>query len=242
MTKVLLVIPAYNEEEAIVHTVRQIQCAQFSPELAVDYIVVNDGSTDNTEALCIKNHIPCISLIQNLGIGGAVQTGYIYALMVEKKYDIAVQFDGDGQHDIASLDNLVAPIAEGRCDFTLGSRFMDDSSSFHSTALRRAGIRYLSFLIRLVTGRKLADVTSGYRAAGRQVIEYLSQNYPVDYPEPESLVLLCRHGFRICEVPVNMFERTGGQSSIRSFKSIYYMMKVTMAVLCAAMRKKERDK
>lgn len=238
MTRVLLVIPAYNEEENIVRTVRQIQCARFSSGLDVDYVVINDGSTDNTELLCKNNGFPCISLAQNLGIGGAVQTGYIYALMAEKEYDIAVQFDGDGQHDIAFLDALVAPIVEGRCDFTLGSRFLDDSSSFHSTALRRTGIRYLSLLIRLLTGRRLTDVTSGYRAAGRRAIEYLARDYPVDYPEPESLVLLCRQGLRICEVPVNMFERVGGRSSIRSFMSVYYMMKVTMAVLCAAMRKK----
>lgn len=240
MAKVLLVIPAYNEEETIVNTVQKIRDARFPSGLDVDYIVINDGSNDSTETLCRENHIPCVSLVQNLGIGGAVQTGYIYALMGENEYDIAVQFDGDGQHDIASLETLVAPIVEGRCDLTLGSRFIDNSSAFHSTALRRAGIRYLSFLIRLVTGRKLADVTSGYRAAGRKAIEYLSRNYPLDYPEPESLVLLCRQGFTVCEVPVNMFERSGGQSSIRSFRSIYYMLKVTMAVLCAAMRKGER--
>lgn len=238
MTRVLLVIPAYNEEENIVNTVRQIREARFSPEFSVDYIVINDGSTDRTGELCRENHIPCVSLVQNLGIGGAVQTGYIYALSQGKEYDAAVQFDGDGQHDIACLEDLVAPIIEGNCDFTLGSRFLDGSSSFHSTALRRAGIRYLSLLIRLVTGKRFMDVTSGYRAAGRAAIEYLSRDYPVDYPEPESLVLLCRQGIRIREVPVNMFERAGGKSSISSLRSVYYMLKVTMAVLCAAMRKR----
>ncbi len=242
MTKVLLILPAYNEEETILHTVQQIREAKLPAHMDVDYIVINDGSTDRTEALCRENHIPCISLVQNLGIGGAVQTGYLYALLDGGPYDIAVQFDGDGQHDIGSLERLVEPIIQGRCDFTVGSRFLDNSSSFHSTALRRAGIRYLSFLIRLVTGQRVADVTSGYRAAGRAAIEYLSRDYPVDYPEPESLVQLCRQGFRVEEVPVNMFERTGGRSSIGSLRSVYYMVKVTMAVLCAAMRKRRGGK
>ena len=203
--------------------------------MQVDYLVIDDGSTDGTAALCRENGIPCLSLVQNLGIGGAVQTGYLYASL--RGYDVAVQFDGDGQHDIRSLGALVAPIAEGRADFTVGSRFVEEGSSgFQSTRLRRAGIRYLSAIIRLLTGERVRDVTSGYRAAGREALAYLAGDYPVDYPEPESLVQLHRQGFRIQEVPVNMFQRGGGTSSIHAMKSVYYMIKVTMSVLCASMR------
>lgn len=232
----MLVLPAYNEEEIIVRTVGRIREQVFPPELQVEYVVVNDGSSDRTEALCREHNIPCISLVQNLGIGGAVQSGYLYASLAG--FDAAVQFDGDGQHDIRSLPDLLAPIVRGEADFTIGSRFVQKGASgFQSTFMRRVGIGYLSFIIRLVTGERVADVTSGYRAAGRAALEYLARDYPVDYPEPESLVMLHKQGFRMREVPVNMFQREGGQSSIHSLKSAYYMIKVTIAVLCAAMRK-----
>lgn len=237
MMRVLLILPAYNEEETILSTVRQIQTADMPLGLEVDYAVINDGSSDSTQRICRENHIRCISLVQNLGIGGAVQTGYLYAAL--EGYDIAVQFDGDGQHDIYSLGALTAPIVAGECDFTVGSRFLDNSSTFRSSVFRRIGINYLSSLIRLLTGHKIADVTSGYRAAGRRVLEHLALNYPVDYPEPESLVQLFKQGFRIQEVPVNMFQRSGGRSSISPLRSIYYMFKVTLAILCAAMRRSE---
>ena len=234
--KVLLILPAYNEEETIVSTVGQVRAASFPEGMQVDYVVINDGSTDRTEALCRQNGIPCISLVQNLGIGGAVQTGYLYASL--SGYDVAVQFDGDGQHDIHSLEALVAPIAEGRANFTVGSRFLvEGSSGFQSTFMRRVGIGYLSSVIRLLTGERVRDVTSGYRAADRKAMQYLAGDYPIDYPEPESLVQLHKQRLRIEEVPVNMFERGGGKSSIHSLKSAYYMIKVTMAVLCAAIQK-----
>ena len=236
--RVLLILPAYNEQETIAKTVSRIRSASFPPGVAVDYLVINDGSADRTEAICREHGIPCLTLAQNLGIGGAVQTGYLYAL--REGYDAAVQFDGDGQHDIGSLGALLQPLLEDTADFTVGSRFLEEGSSgFHSTLLRRVGIRYLSGLIRLVTGAKVLDVTSGYRAANRQALTYLAGDYPVDYPEPESLVLLRKRGFRIREVPVNMFEREGGQSSISSTRSVYYMIKVTLAILCAAVRRRD---
>ena len=235
--KVLLILPAYNEEKSIVRTVEQIRQTHFSSSLRVDYLVINDGSRDGTAEVCRRNQIPCLSLVQNLGIGGAVQTGYLYACRAG--YDIAVQFDGDGQHDIHSLETLLAPVISGTCDFTVGSRFLDGSSVFRSTPLRRFGIRYLSSFIRLLTGHKIHDVTSGYRAANRKATAYLAEHYPVDYPEPESLVHLYRNGFQIQEVPVNMFSREEGVSSIHSFKSVYYMLKVTLAILCAAFRKEK---
>lgn len=244
--RILLILPAYNEEKSILSAVGQIRRAAFPDGLQVDYLVIDDGSTDRTAGLCRKHGIPCLSLIQNLGIGGAVQTGYLYA--ERENYDIAVQFDGDGQHDIGSLEALIAPVAAGECDFTVGSRFTGNisdrgakgapqSGGFQSTFLRRLGIRYLSTLIRLATGRRIRDVTSGYRAANREVIRFFVRNYPADYPEPESLVRLFRNGFRVREVPANMFPRKEGKSSISALRSVYYMLKVTLSILYAATQK-----
>ena len=238
--KLLLILPAYNEEKSIRSTVKQItdfQQTEF-PELTIDYIIINDGSTDRTAAICAENGFPCLTLIQNLGIGGAVQTGYRYAHT--KGYDIAVQFDGDGQHDINSLSDLIRPIINGQADFTVGSRFLDKSAGFRSTFFRRVGIRHLSAVLRLFSGLKILDVTSGYRAANKEVLSYLAKTYPADYPEPESLAYLQKNGFRIQEVQANMFERTGGQSSIRAWKTVYYMIKVSLAIVCACIQKKER--
>ncbi len=177
--KVLLIIPAFNEEANIKATVDQIRTFQPRENYELDYIVINDGSTDGTEQVCKDNGIRYITLVQNLGIGGAVQSGYRYAK--EKQYDAAVQFDGDGQHDIRYLDDLLLPIIEGKADFTIGSRFKERKSSFQSTALRRVGIHYLSFLIRLMCRTRVFDPTSGFRAASAPVISFLADHYPVDY-------------------------------------------------------------
>lgn len=244
--KILLIIPAYNEERNIVRTVQSVEAIRSEKRnrgYILDYIVINDGSLDNTGEICRDNNIKCINLIQNLGIGGAVQTGYIYACIAN--YDIAIQFDGDGQHDINSLDKLIAPIIEGKADFVVGSRFvkprkLDDN--FQSTFMRRVGIRYLSFLLNLFAGIKVKDVTSGYRAANRHVLEMFANDYPVDYPEPESLVMLAKNSVRISEVGVNMFERAEGKSSIRAWKSVYYMIKVSLAIVCRAFQKSNNKK
>lgn len=164
--KVLLIIPAYNEEENILRTIASIETfkqevTHFQHEL--DYVVINDGSTDGTKQILEVNQINAIHLVLNLGIGGAVQTGYKYAL--ENEYDVAVQFDGDGQHDINSLPILLEPLAEGKCDFSIGSRFIPgNEAAFQSTKMRRFGIRLLSFCIRMASGKTIYDVTSGYRA------------------------------------------------------------------------------
>lgn len=236
--KILMIIPAYNEEDNIEKTVNSV--IDFSKKYTkhtIDYIVINDGSTDYTKEICETKHIKCINLIQNLGIGGAVQTGYIYAQV--KGYDIAVQFDGDGQHDINSLDILLEPLLNQKADFVIGSRFIDNSSEFQSTALRRIGIVYLSNLISIIIGHKITDPTSGYRAGNKNIIRLFAAQYPVDYPEPESLITLSKNAFVITERQVNMFERTGGTSSISLHNSIYYMFKVTIAVICVAFRKKK---
>ena len=233
--RVLLIIPAYNEEQNIEATIRQITAYPKQERYVLDYIVIDDGSTDRTGEICRQNQYPCVHLVQNLGIGGAVQTGYLYAS--SHQYDAAVQFDGDGQHDIRSLNAILAPILEGTTDFCVGSRFLDRTSQFRSTALRQMGIRYLSVLLRVLTGLRISDPTSGYRAASAAVAAYFSRQYPVDYPEPESLVLLQKKGFRVSEAPVNMFPRNGGRSSIGWKQSIYYMIKVSLATACACMQK-----
>lgn len=239
--KILLIIPAYNEEASILDTIEAIknfklESKQLLNSYTLDYIVINDGSTDKTGQL-LKNHdIPSVHLIQNLGIGGAVQTGYKYAF--EYGYDIAVQFDGDGQHDINSLFKIVQPIIDNKADFCIGSRFIDvTSSGFQTTSMRRVGIKIISMLIRLVTKEKIYDVTSGYRAANKNIIRMFCSRYPVEYPEPETIVHLIKKKVRVKEVPVNMKERMGGKSSIHSFKSIKYMLEVGGAILIAAFMK-----
>lgn len=237
--RVILIIPAYNEEENIQKVVEKIECYRKEQEFELDYVIINDGSTDQTMKICEQNHFNVVNLIQNLGIGGAVQTGYLYA---EKYgYDVAVQFDGDGQHDINSLKQLLDPIIRGDKDFVVGSRFLDGTSEFQSTFMRRIGIKYLSGIIKVFAKCQVKDPTSGFRAANKEVIRYLAENYPIDYPEPESIVDLSKHRFRIGEVQVNMHEREGGVSSITSWKSLYYMIKVSLAIICSSLQRKVRD-
>lgn len=234
--RVLLIVPAYNEEENIVATVRQIvDFAKAQNDYELDYLIVNDGSTDRTLEICRENGFRVASHICNQGIGGAVQTGYQYALRHD--YDVAVQFDGDGQHDICSLPELLKAL--GEADLVVGSRFVCGNDTFQSTAMRRVGISLLSWLIRLTTGNRILDCTSGYRASDREVIRFFAQDYPQDYPEPESIVQLSREGYRISEVPAKMNPRAGGQSSIRSWKSCLYMIKVSLAILIASFGRKE---
>lgn len=233
--RVLIVIPAYNEASNILNTVNAIRAFQDKTIPQLDFIVIDDGSTDETFQICRKNGIKVIRLVQNLGIGGGVQTGYKYGAMMG--YDIVVQFDGDGQHDISSLPALIAPLIDGSADFVVGSRFLDKSSQFQSTFFRRIGIRFLSGVIRLCTGKKITDPTSGFRAAGKKACAYLAQDYPSDYPEPESAVALMKNGFCVKEVQVNMFERAGGKSSIQNFKSVYYIIKVSLAIICRSFQR-----
>ena len=224
--KILLIIPAYNEQENILRTVQTIK--EYSEEL--DYVVINDGSTDNTEKILFENNINHIKLINNLGIGGAVQTGYKYAY--ENKYDIAIQFDGDGQHDVNFVPNICKPLIDGQADMCIGTRYLDKSSSkFQSTFMRRLGANIISFFIRVFAGQKITDPTSGFRAANTRVIEEFAKNYPTEYPEPESTVSLLVNGYKIKEVPVSMNERTGGVSSIRMWKTVDYMVKVVLAII-----------
>lgn len=227
--KRLIIIPAYNEEDSIEATVLGIQ----EKMSGFEYVVINDCSTDATRQICEKNNFNVVNLPINLGIGGAVQTGYIYAR--DNGYDIAVQMDGDGQHDAGFIQEMAAHLEQNNADLVIGSRFIK-KEGFQSSRLRRAGILYFTWLIKLCTGHTITDPTSGYRMAGRRVIEMFAQDYPKDYPEPETVVKILRHGFHVEEIPVIMRERQGGVSSISMIKSVYYMLKVTLAILIERMR------
>jgi glycosyltransferase involved in cell wall biosynthesis len=234
--RVLLIIPAYNEEANILNTITSIETYKKqhdSGAYVIDYVVINDGSVDQTAKILQEQQINAVHLVVNLGIGGAVQTGYRYAK--ENGYDIAVQFDGDGQHDIHSLDAVVQPILKQQAAFVIGSRFLpNEKAAFQTTFMRRVGIKILSFLTYLSTGVKVYDVTSGYRACNHEILAYFAEKYPTSYPEPESTVHLLKQKFKIKEVAVNMMERAGGQSSIRAFTSVKYMFEVSIAILVAS--------
>lgn len=222
--KVLVIIPAYNEQDSILKTVNKL--IEDAPW--VDYIVINDCSLDNTLDILQTNHINHVALPVNLGIGGAVQCGYRYAL--ENNYDIAIQLDGDGQHDSTYLKSLISPIENGEADIAIGSRFINHEG-FQSSGIRRLGIRFLNQMIYLATGYKATDCTSGFRAVNKKYIEKYAIHYPMDYPEPEAIVYASLHGAKILDVPVIMKERNGGVSSIRPIHSGYYMIKVSLAIL-----------
>lgn len=220
----LIIIPAYNEAENIEKVVNNL--VNNYPQY--DYVIVNDGSTDDTLKICQENHYQVIDLPINMGIGGAVQTGYRYAR--DNGYEAAVQLDGDGQHDVAYLEGMLRTLEEGQADAVIGSRFVD-KEGFQSSQIRRIGIKFLSSLGWLLTGVRVKDITSGYRVVNRKFIKIFSEDYPADYPEPEALVIVAVHGGKIMEYPVVMRERENGKSSITFKKSIYYMCKVTLAML-----------
>lgn len=227
--KKLVIIPAYNEEESIVETVKDIK--ENAPDF--DYVVINDCSKDDTLAICRQNQINVLNLPINLGIGGAVQTGYLYAY--NNGYDVAVQFDGDGQHDASYLDKMASVMAEENADMVIGSRFIE-KQGFQSSGIRRIGIRYFAFLTKVLFGKKITDATSGMRMCNRNVIELFVKDYPRDYPEPETVCRLLRKKCKVVEIPVIMRERSAGVSSISMKKSIYYMVKVSLAIFIERLR------
>lgn len=228
--KKLIIIPAYNESANIKDTVENI--IKTVPDF--DYVVINDQSKDNTLEILQKNHFNYVSLPVNLGIGGAVQTGYKYAL--ENGYDAAVQVDADGQHDVSYLNDLVKKMENEQADMVIGSRFITNEG-FQSTFMRRVGINYFTRMIKHLTGHTITDPTSGFRLADKKVIQLFAKSYPRDYPEPESIVFLLLKNLKVVEVPVKMKERQGGVSSIRMWSSAYYMIKVSLAILIESIRK-----
>lgn len=236
--KILLIIPAYNEEKCILSTCKKIRDYNKKNETSFDIVVINDGSTDNTLKILRDNNIPHVNLIHNLGIGGAVQTGYKYAF--ENGYDIAVQFDGDGQHDVNYVKKVIDPIINENFDMVIGSRFVDkNSSDFKSSKSRQLGIRIISAFIKLVTRKKIYDTTSGFRAVSSVLIKNFSKNYPVEYPEPVSTVNVLKSGFSVKEVSVSMNKREDGKSSIHSWKNVYYMINVVLSILFVRARYKK---
>lgn len=228
--KILLIIPAYNEEENILNVYKDIKEYNEKNDQKLNYIIINDGSKDNTLNILKENNLNYVDLIHNLGIGGAVQTGYKYAY--ENNYDIAIQFDGDGQHDVSYVSKICKPIIEKEADMVIGTRYLDKKESkFQSTFMRRLGSNIISFFIKALCRKKITDPTSGFRAANRDVIKEFAKHYPTEYPEPESTVSLLVNKYVVKEVSVNMKERIGGQSSIRLWKTIDYMIKVVLAII-----------
>lgn len=222
--KVMVAIPAYNEEKNIF---RVVNAVRFNNP-GVDVVVINDGSRDLTGLEAERAGAFVINLPQNLGIGGAVQTGYIYAS--RKGYDVVIQVDGDGQHDPKDLSRLIESIEKDEADMVIGSRF-SEKTDYESTKMRWLGINFFSKLVSFVCRRDFFDTTSGYRAVNKKVINIFAKYYPRDYPEVETIVYASKRGVRIKEISVDMKKRQGGKSSITPLKSIYYMIKVTCAIL-----------
>ena len=223
---ILIIIPAYNEEENISVVVEDLM--NHLDEIETDQIVIiDDGSTDGTAEVARSIGATVITLPYNLGIGGAVQTGFLYA--AQNDYDIALQFDGDGQHKADQISRLIEPVLTGRVDVAIGSRFLVEKG-YRTPFFRNIGIKLFSVINSLIIGQKITDSTSGFRAYNRKAIKFLSKHYPQDYPEPEALVVLKKNGFRLAEVPVAMRKRIRGKSSITFFSAFYYMIKVSLAV------------
>ncbi len=229
--RTLIIVPAYNEEESLPGVLADIR-SQFP---AADVLVVNDGSKDGTLQVARNSGINVLNLPFNLGIGGAMQAGYLYA--TAQGYDITIQFDGDGQHLALEIPKLLEPLEQGRADIVVGSRFIEPSG-YRAPIFRRIGIAIFSIVLSRILGNPLTDTTSGFRAANRKVTEYFSRSYPEDYPEVEALVMAHRSGFRIAEVPVSMRGRIGGQTSINAARSVYYMVKVLLAVFIDLLKKR----
>jgi glycosyltransferase involved in cell wall biosynthesis len=227
----LIVIPAYNEEASIGGVIDSI----LAETPYRDVLVVNDGSTDGTRRIAEERGVAVLNLPYNLGIGAAVQTGYRYA--ARRGYDRVVRMDADGQHEAGRIPELLAPLAAGEADMTVGSRVLFEAP-YQGSLPRAVGIKILSAIVSRLVGQRITDTTSGFRATNRAVTELFARDYPEDYPEVESIVMLIRNGFRVKEVGVRMGRRSAGRSSITAVGSIYYMIKVTLAVLMEMLRKR----
>ena len=224
------IVPARNEEASVASVIEELRA--FDPDL--DVVVVDDGSTDRTAVVAAAAGAHVLRLPFNLGIGGAVQTGFRYAL--ERGFDVALRVDGDGQHDPAQLGLLLEPLLAGEADIVVGSRFAGDPG-YRSTAARRIGIRLFAWIVSLLVRQRVTDTTSGFQAVNRLGIQLFAADYPHDYPEVEATVMVFKHRLRLKEVPVRMRERSGGRSSITAARSVYYMAKVLLAILVAMSRR-----
>jgi glycosyltransferase involved in cell wall biosynthesis len=225
------VIPAFNEEGSVGRVIDEIRT--FDPGFEV--VVVDDGSVDRTSDVAAARGAHVVRLPFNLGIGGAVQTGYRYAY--EHGFDLAVQVDGDGQHDPGELPKLLGPLLNGEADMIVGSRFAGEGQ-YRAPFFRRVGIRLFAAILSLIVGQRVTDTTSGFRAVNRKGIKLFAGDYPHDYPEVEATVMVARHRLRLLEVPVQMRERSAGRSSINALDSIYYMVKVLLAIFVNLFRRR----
>jgi glycosyltransferase involved in cell wall biosynthesis len=229
--KKIAIVPAYNEQDAIGGVIDELR--QFDPEL--DVVVIDDASHDETALRAREHGARVVTLPFNLGIGGAVQTGFRYA--AAHGYELAVRVDGDGQHDPGELGPLVAAVLAGRADICVGSRFAG-AEGYRSSAVRRIGIRILAGTVSLLTRQRVTDTTSGFQALNHKAIHLFAADYPHDYPEVEAALMLHKHRLQLIEEPVKMRERAAGRSSIRGFKTVYYMAKVMLAILIGALRRR----
>jgi glycosyltransferase involved in cell wall biosynthesis len=227
------IVPAFNEAHTVGGVIAEIHA--FDPGL--DIVVVDDGSVDGTRRVAAAAGARVLRLPFNVGIGGAVQTGFRFAF--ENGYDVAVRLDGDGQHDPAQLRAVLEPILSGDADIAVGSRFAaaDAFGGYRSSRSRRLGIRLLAWVVSQIAGQRVTDTTSGFQALNRQAIELFARDYPHDYPEVEATVMVFRHRLRLLEVPVQMRERSGGRSSITALRSVYYMIKVLLALFVGLFRR-----
>lgn len=232
--RILIIIPAHNEAASLAGVIAETRASVTSvPVGTAEILVVDDGSTDNTAEIALSHGVELLKLPFNLGIGSTMQTGFRFAQ--REAYDIAVQVDGDGQHDPSWLPSLIEPLINDECDMVLGSRYINKGAYQGSTG-RKAGTALFSRILSLMVGQKLTDATSGFRAINRSLIELFANDYPRDYPEVEALLLVHVSRRRVKEIPVAMRERGGGRSSINMFRSVYYMVKVLLALMVVATR------
>jgi glycosyltransferase involved in cell wall biosynthesis len=228
----IAIVPAYNEEACIAQVIDEIR--RF--DAGLDIVVIDDGSQDRTADVARRHGVYVLRLPFNLGIGGSVQTGFRFAW--ENGYNLAVRVDGDGQHDPSQLGAIIAPVVAGKADICVGSRYRERGDGYRSTTTRRLGIRVLAWMVSDLTRQRVTDPTSGFQALNRKAITLFAADYPHDYPEVEALVMLIRHRLRLEEVPVQMRARVAGRSSIRTFGSAYYMIKVMLALVVGTFRRK----
>lgn len=227
----IAIVPARNEEGAVGGVVEEIRAA----DAGLDVVVVDDGSTDRTAETAAAAGAFVVRLPFNLGIGAAVQTGFKFAL--EYGYELAVRLDGDGQHDPGELPKLLAVLDQDEADVVVGSRFADGSGDHQGPKARRVGIVFFSRLVSALTRQRVTDTTSGFQALNRRGIAVFAADYPHDYPEVEATVMVYKHGLRLAEVPVRMREREHGRSSITALRSVYYVLKVTLALIVSMFRR-----
>ena len=232
--RLVAIVPAWNESGAIGRVVGEIR--EF--DSAIDVVVVDDASTDDTAKVAESHGATVLSLPFNVGIGGAVQTGFRYAL--EHGYDIAVRLDGDGQHDASEIPKVLEPIEAGEADLVIGSRFVGPGGTYRPPFARRIGIRIFARLVSVLGGQRVTDTTSGFVALDRRGIELFAAQFPHDYPEVEATLVALRSGLRVAQVQVAMRERTTGTSSITFVRSLYYIVKVMLALLVASLRRYPR--